>query len=135
VFIRHKFITNSSSTGYVAWGVIVTTDRDLYNEDLYTRRIEIRTVKKNTMAVCMEPSLSWTSTEDEWEHLEVESGIQKPIKGPNYWYVSAKLRLSVTAPKSPAEYEAWRQELFAFLDKHKLLMDEEREPDWMYIRI
>ena len=75
MFIRRNFVTNSSSTGYVAWGVVVPKELLPYDYLPEPQNgVEVRWVSDTERAVCIEQSVDWTTTEDDDPYL-IDEGV------------------------------------------------------------
>ena len=130
MYIRHRFVTNSSSTGFVAWGVIVPTSEVQEIDDLNLEGIELHSVGLDKTAICVYFSLKHTSTDDENEYLYFDEGVCSPIKEKSGWFIPASLKVPVKEPRDG--YFAWAKILLGFLEEYKIVPDG--IPGWFYVR-
>jgi hypothetical protein len=126
---RHKFITNSSSTGFIAWGIEVPASAfpTLPEEG----EIIVRFVSDDKRFVCIEKSL----TED-GDDIVVNEGTY-PLELKNgMWQAQATVRVQPRR-KEPegGNYEEWNEVLYTFLKERGLFDLRTYLPKWYYVRV
>jgi hypothetical protein len=130
---RHKFITNSSSTGFIAWGVEVPASAFPTLPD--EGEIIVRYVSDSKRFVCVEKSLKilWSEEDDD---IVVNDGIY-PLELENgRWRAHVTVRVQPRR-KEPegGNYDPWERALHAFLKEHDAFDLKTYLPKWFYVRV
>jgi len=137
MFKRYAFITNSSSTGFVAWGVLV--DKATY-DGLDKLEIMCNTTEGNLFKESRGGGLFFVGHTDSFEEcynytIDGNTRIlsQELIREDDQWRAKTVTDMTwhVNAPRDGATYSAWYRELQAALNERNacILVG----PGWFYI--
>jgi hypothetical protein len=134
MFFRQRFITNSSSTGYVAWGVVVPKELLPYDylpepED----GIGVHWVSDSERSICIEASVDYTMTDDDDPYL-VDEGAYPLKLTENHnglWGKAECIATVYMRVKEPENYNEWQRKIVAFLQKENI---EPKPGNWMLVR-
>jgi hypothetical protein len=140
VLIRKHFITNSSSTGFVAWGAVIPkkyfeTLPDFSEEkDSYTKDIAVLYVSDTERAVCLVKSLTRLNSYGTEDDGCIDEGVYQLRPVGRYWQAKCTATIDFTVDEpSKQDYTKW----YATIDK--FLLEQGIEPrtyvcQWMHVR-
>jgi hypothetical protein len=138
MLIRHKYITNSSCSGFIAWGVLIS-NKQYYGlpADSHARigsedgKVIIQHASDDTCIVGIFDSLHHQSLHDP---DSISSGIYSVGKAINgEWQMMPIVNIGHYI-KEPKDYDDWEKSLRSFLKKNGLFNLNTYEPKWLYVR-
>jgi hypothetical protein len=132
---RKHFITNSSSTGFVAWGCIVTkkeADKIILLED---GPVEVGFVSPKQRAVYIKDSVKYTYSDD--EEIDVDEGVYLLEPGGYNGSMTAKCTATkdffVSSPPN-WDYDEWEKVVNKTMKSCGAFDIKTYQPKWMYVR-
>jgi hypothetical protein len=134
MLIRRHFVTNSSSVGYVAWGVIIPKAHfDTMPE--YGNGVSVRYVSDTKRMACIEESVTCLDNYSEEENMCVDSGVY-PLKetGHGLWEAKCIATASFHVHEPLDKYDEWIKRLAKSLKEAELFDLCTFVPGWKHVR-
>jgi hypothetical protein len=119
MLIRQKFVTNSSSTSFIGWGIPIKSDilekqlSTIYPDDFEDLLDELYDG---------DPVMRRSCRESGWSYIIVSASHEKVYDGP--WYM--RLQETYTAE------DQWKESLLEWCKEHKIECDD---PHWIFATV
>lgn len=135
MFIRQRFVTNSSSTGYVVWGLLIEhmPDPDAAYRDL-DQKAYVFHVSDTQDLLCIEESMREVDNTSDFRIVAIPNGIYS-LSGwheTDTWEVEMRVIAEIPRGNEPKDYSEWSSLLKAFIQKHNIRVRQ--TPHWMFVR-
>jgi hypothetical protein len=135
MFIRQNFITNSSSTGYVVWGMLVDK---LSNPDVACEEedgnVYLFHVSETQDLLCIDNSTRSVDDTSDFRITDIPNGVYPLSEWNEYneWILEIKVKAEIPRGNEPEDYALWTTQLQNFIKKHNIKTYQ--TPHWVFVR-